>query len=533
MSETWMGNAEDREHLPQSIGERLGFDGVETIVSRVGAYCECERRRIDLTNQPRILAARAEGANLQERERDLKEQLRNAPPPGDLRSRRREVLYNGVTAGVLIVAALFFSLLTFDPFRLGWKAYLYCLGIVVAVPFGIEKCIASWSSARLIRALATITCVAGLTSLVLLALTRGNVLAQEINHDIPTLVMLDEMQTEPQPQNSFYEDTVILLRWTMALLALAMELGAALALHEAMRMLSYSQVDPRTLQRQLDEVQRQMVERIHELSALSNEAAAFEAGFWRDFYGAMITHTVRSALTKLTVFLVLLLMPCAAFAQTRLNLVIAIDLSGSVATKGHDENTAFNKNVAAISRLLAQVPAGSRVTIIGITDNSFTQPYILLSAEVSENEGYFKEKLTAARHGLAKAWKKCAAQLEPKFQETDVLGAMRLAGQVFQGTRPDQKKTLVVFSDMVQETRSLNLTKSVPVSGTGWKFNREDKKLVPELEGAEIHVLGVELPKGQVNNWHSIRSFWTTFLRACGANLVQYSVLRQASDAQP
>ncbi len=48
-----------------------------------------------------------------------------------------------------------------------------------------------------------------------------------------------------------------------------------------------------------------MVAKLGELTALDNAPQMFETQFWRDFYRSILTHTVRSALTKLSVFVAL------------------------------------------------------------------------------------------------------------------------------------------------------------------------------------------------------------------------------------
>src|ERR1700735_4041607 len=132
----------------EDIGEQLGIEGVGSVVSKVEAYCAYEEERIELTNQPRIFALRQEGSLLLEEERSLTERLRHAPPPGDLRSRRRKAAYYWGVTIVLTLAAFVFSMLSFDPFRLGWKAYLYSLGIAIVTPFLLERLLEEWNGAR-------------------------------------------------------------------------------------------------------------------------------------------------------------------------------------------------------------------------------------------------------------------------------------------------------------------------------------------------------------------------------------------------
>jgi transcriptional regulatory protein LevR len=63
-----------------------------------------------------------------------------------------------------------------------------------------------------------------------------------------------------------------------------------------------------------------------EITTLQNDARVFAARFWRNFYRAMLTHTMRSAMAKLVVAvaIVLLLAHGNATAQSHTTLVIAI-----------------------------------------------------------------------------------------------------------------------------------------------------------------------------------------------------------------
>jgi hypothetical protein len=68
-----------------------------------------------------------------------------------------------------------------------------------------------------------------------------------------------------------------------------------------------------------------------------------------------------------------------------------VDLTKSVGVKGPDGTTESEKNLQVVAHVLSKVPAGAHVTVLGIIDNSFAQPYVLLSADVLNDEGYFKE----------------------------------------------------------------------------------------------------------------------------------------------
>jgi hypothetical protein len=519
------------EQSTQEIGRQLGFEGVEHAVANGERFSDYERQRIELTNRAPILALQANIALLSQRELALQDKLRKAPPPGDLRARRRKAIYYWAVATILTVAGFFFSLLAFDPYRLGWKSGLYCIGIAIVTPFCVEKFLETWAEVKLVKSLASIAFVAAIVSLVLLAVIRGDVLSQQVKDIAPVVISDDDQPVAPEPPNTFYNSTLVLLRIVMALLALAMELGAGLALHDARRLGQESGEDPEALAAELADVHRQMVSSLHDLTILENEPAAFIARFWRDFYRSMLSHTARSALSKLLVLAlgvtVLFLMPHRALAADRLNLVVMVDLTQSVSVKGHDGKTESEKNLQAVSRLLNEVPAGSHVTVLAITDNSFAQPYILLSADVGSDEGYFKEKLDGARQQLVRNWQRRIERLQGGFKHTDILGALLLADQLFHERTDGQRDVLVILSDMRQDTADLNLETPARFDAKAALVRTEKEGLVARLENVEVYVLGVDNARRQIDYWGRLRDFWVGYFAKSGTNVTSYSVLRE------
>ncbi len=524
------------EENTQEIGRQLGVEGVENAVGNGERFAEYERQRIELTNRAPIIALQANIALLRERELELKEKLRHTPPPGDLRARRRKALYYWAVTAVLTVAGFFFSLLAFDPYRLGWKSCLYCIGIAIVTPFCIEKFLDTWAEAKLVKTLATVAFVAAIASLTLLAVIRGDVLSQQVKETSQVIVSSDD-QPAAEPPNTFYDTTLILLRVVMALLAVAMELGAGLALHDARRLGQESGEDPETLAAELAEAHRQMVSGLSELTALENEAAVFVARFWRDFYRSMLTHTARNARGKLLAIAVALgcalLAPHRAFAADRLNLVVMVDLTQSVAVKAHDGKTESEKNLQAVTRLLAQVPAGSHVTVLGITDNSFAQPYVLLSADVGGDAGYFREKLASARQQLVRVWQRRVDHLQLGFSHTDILGALLLADQLFHERASGWRDVLVIFSDMRQDTADLDLETPAKFDAKGALDRTEKNGLISRLGSVEVYVLGVDNAGKPIAYWDLLREYWLDYFAKAGSHVQSYSVLREVRELEP
>lgn len=510
-----------------SVGEELGLGGVERMTELAGNFADCESRRIEVVCQPEIAERQGRLFFLQERMKELKERLHQALPPGDAKTRRRRCIYYIVVAAILTLSGFFFALLAFDPFQFGWKSYVYCIAVSVVTPFAVDKCLDLWSNEKLMRGLAATALLAAIASLVLLALIRGEILLQHIQAmDSTVLSGLDE-PLQPKEQTNFYENTAIWIRATMALLAVAMEIGAGLALHDAWRFAPDSGDDPRQLQAELAAIHEEIIACVKSMALLQNMSEEFLNTFWRDFYRAMLIGTVRKAIIKgvLGFALLFTLGSPAIAAEPTLNIVVAIDLSRSLRVRGMDGKTEHERNVAAITKLLSTMPAGSRVTIIAITDRSFAQPYVLLSAQLTEDPGYFKERITAARKQLMRAWLKVSENARPDFPHTDVIGALMLAGQILSET-PQARELLIVFSDMRHEAFGINLESPDFISATQAFNGVEYDGLVARLQGVDVYVAGAIAPGKLPTYWESLRFFWAKYFTKAGANLKSFTVTR-------
>jgi hypothetical protein len=360
----------------------------------------------------------------------------------------------------------------------------------------------------------------------LLAEVRGNLLEQQLQQSQDQAVVIDDAQTAPQSDDSFYTKSDRLLQLAMLFLAFSMEVGAGLALREAWRSSPNASEDWLALRRELAQIRGRKISIIRTVVDLRNASGIFVARFWRDFYRAMLSNVVRSALARLLIpiFVISLFASAHAKAEDHAGWVIAIDLSRSVAVVGPDGKSEFQRNIDAVSGLLAQIPAGAHITVIGITDRTLSQPYILMTARTTNDPGYFGEKLSSARRRLIKAWKLKAVTLKPHSYQTDILGAFRLAAQLFAQDETAEERSLILFSDMRQSTPELNL-ESPKLAEHDPRFAKACKS-IPHLQGVGIYVLGADGAGRSDAYWQGLRSFWETCSKHAGANLEYYSVLR-------
>lgn len=494
-------------------------------MERAEAVCECERQRIELANQPLITAKKAEYASEFEKDGELKARVYQAKPPHEHRARRRRIIYCWSVAAVLIVAGFVLSELTLEPFQLGLKGLFYCSGIAISVPYLVETMLDRLANEKLIRVLVTVSSIVALISLMTLAVIRGELLAKHTQEDSSAVVIDGEEPQTNQGKTSFYDDTVPLLQMVMVLLAFSMEIGAGIAVHEAERVSANLGESYDELKRARDGVQVKLAQLVQEIMALQSEPTVFVTKFWRDFHCAVLKRSIGNAAKAFTIGLLFILFPStpATKAQQRVELVVLIDLSRSVGANGPDGRSEFQKNVAAVSQVLRQVPAGGHVTVLGITDDSFAQPYFLLRATVAADAGYFGEKLALARQRLETSWKTRSRDLAPSFAGTDLFGAFLVAGQIFQKAGAGRRDVLVVFSDMWQETGDLNFGKVAKPCAPEVMERVRAHKLLANLKDADV---GTESPGRTKGQWACVHQFWMTYFSEAQAALWDYSLLR-------
>lgn len=515
-------------------GERIGAEAFRHAELQSHEVCRRERQRIERINEPRIRELRARIASLEEEEQDLTERMRKAPPPGDQKTRRRKARGYAAVAASLVLGAIYFAAYTLAPYQLGILGWVLSLAIGIVTPFLVDHTVDVWERrdvARLKRTVTTLMCLAALAGVSVLAVVRGSILREQIKGDTPDIVF-DEGGQEgtTKPQEGFYDRSAGLLELAMALISLAMEVGAGLAWVEARRWNATAGESVEELRPKRETVRTARAAAMKELTALENAGELFEQEYQRDYARAVLNRARDAALKTLSVLAVCAALLTPVHAAERLNLVVAVDLTASVTGRADIAGkTQLQQNVSTVTRLLGTVPAGARVTVVGITDRSFSEPYVLLSAELGTHEGFFKERIASARRQLQLAWQRRSKDLATQFQSTDLLGSLVIASQLFE-TRPGWRHVLVILSDMRHEERGLNFARPSTVDTKALIQRVEREGLLAALPKVDVYVLGVHAAGKRVSYWNSLREFWQAYFTQAGATLRRYSMLRDLPD---
>lgn len=524
-------NGNGHAHVPGDYATTLANEGIGNLNDNAGRVCRNERERIEAANQPASAAARAELGTIERDLRQVAEEVAKLPPEGELRSRRRRAFGEFAIALLFFIGGFASALMALDPFALGYKKYFLAIALAIAVPYSVDMMLERFARyERFMKALSVFTAVIAIIAMISLAILRGQVFGQQLQQANATVVIDGDASVPLVPPNTFYQRTEWLLQIFMVFAAFAMELIAGYAFHAGRRLWAEMPTNAAEVRQKARDLEDHRIELVHRIETLERESEEFVNKFWRDYHVAQMRGCTATRVTKMFVAAIFFLLFSAglsrAYAAEPLNLVAAIDLTASVGhATGLDQKTELQRDMASVGQLLANVPAGSRVTVIGITDRSFAQPYVLLSARLDGNEGYFQERIANAHRQLLATWQKRSQSLVENFNQTDLLGALVVSSQVLQ-PKEGHRNVLVILSDMRHETRSINLTRLpvMPVQSTLDKVKRGG--LIADLKGVEVYVLGVDAAGKSVGYWNSLRDFWLAYFEKAGAKVRAYSMLR-------
>lgn len=254
------------------------------------------------------------------------------------------------------------------------------------------------------------------------------------------------------------------------------------------------------------------------------EAALTVEGLEAEAAAQSFSPTARWIVGGFVALVALLIAAMVAFAEPVKpgNTVVILDLSDSV---NADE---FAENLRAVEGMIRRLPAGgAELRVLAVDEASFGRGP-LFAVRSPQDAGRFGEYLDDWRSKALRAWGKRAAGLKPIARGSDVIGALARAALEFEEA-PDAKKRLVILSDMRQVGRGLNFEKTVAEPGPLVERVKREQ-MTPALAGVEVLVLGAETRGIDDGHWRRLRSFWTEYFKAAGAELKAFSPSRRLTE---
>ena len=524
------------ENRVEGLARQLGQEAFEIAKQQASEVVASEKLRRETFNLSEINSLQARYSSLSRRRSELLEIIRLAPldDPTSLLHKR---WYYRIFAFSLILAGIFFAHLALAPFGLGWEAWIVCLGIAWVAAFWTERTLERINCEPFLKCVCLLALLASLGGIFVMALLRGDILAMYLKSAVDATGDSSDVGTV------FYTNAIWKLQLLMALLAAAMELGSGMAMFEAGKIDVASYVRATHARKELEPIEGEMGALIGRVTFLQNDHIINEAEFWRNFHLGLFERAKRNGLLQFSLLLALLCgfgssmsarattLPTSSTTVPVTSVVIALDFTLSVAAKGYDGKTDYEKNVEAACHLITKLPPGTQFTVLAITDRSFSQPFVLLQRELPRDKGplQFQDRIAIARAQASLELRRLALSSPHSIPHTDIFGALILGSDILR--QSPGRKVFVLFSDMRESTNDLDFERAKTISLAQVLPSVEKRGLLARLQGVEVYALGVDGTDKSVAYWNSLRDFWEAYFHKAGANLKNYSALRDASVA--
>jgi hypothetical protein len=524
---------DNKEEFNASAGFHLTNTGIDRNVVLAERICALEKDRIRVANQP-------QSARLQ----------RTLETLGRERNQLQLILGSAVKAGVtsvawpiwqtimtvvFVCAGFAFTRLSFEPFdfnpELLWPC---CIGLAFLCAYGTAQFLEKTDLKIIVLGLSIILFVSSIAGLATLASVRGDIFLHQLQ------VLTDSADTDaptaPDSALAFYATAGPKMRLFLILLSLSLELAAGLALHEVRQTLKARGLQqPSPESRRLAIVEQAIGQTEAQLAFLRNQPEIFENEYKRNVLIGLLAGAARHARSSgnwpATLAVVAVLGLGTTLQGQAIDLWEGLDLSATSKATGYDGAMAHSQNVEAAARTIATLPSRSRITVAAISDESFARPLVLLIGQVPNGPGKLREydQVAAARNRLAASMRRIGASVEPRYQSTDILGFLILAGMAFQKT-PNMRHVLLIHSDMRQSAAPLDIehVQIVPLAASLSTVDRQH--LFADLSGVEVYVAGAHAVGKDIAYWQSLKDFWSAYFERCHATLRAFSMMRDTPD---
>jgi len=206
---------------------------------------------------------------------------------------------------------------------------------------------------------------------------------------------------------------------------------------------------------------------------------------------------------------------------------ILIDTSASISRGGRTTGL-FKQYLIGARRLLKTEPPNTRVWVFSISSDSFGGAHELLKGWTPDARGVFTDDLNRARIELASAFEEKSSGLAPVASATDIFGGLWHLKAVFesdskQGSATSVPKSIVVFSDMMNETKSFLMPELIEMGPEKMLERAKSNGLLVPLHGYRVYVYGASTEGLNPKSWNIVKSFWIAYFQTVGAELVSYS----------
>jgi len=206
--------------------------------------------------------------------------------------------------------------------------------------------------------------------------------------------------------------------------------------------------------------------------------------------------------------------------------IVGIDISGSRTKTDLDESKAL------LNALIDRLQAGDHLTLIEVYQGG-RQPARQWSDSIRtpRNPG----TLTPSEKQHLSDFKDIArAQTSILFDSarakeihaTDIFGTLTRAADYAKASR-NRATTLLLLSDMMNETPDVTMTSRQDIPGDGWIRHLAAAKRIPQLSGVCVVVAGADVSSAR---GAAIREFWNKYFQAAGTRVSPDNYRNMISD---
>jgi hypothetical protein len=201
-----------------------------------------------------------------------------------------------------------------------------------------------------------------------------------------------------------------------------------------------------------------------------------------------------------------------AAAPQRRQFIVAMDLSGSRSEE------ALRDGVRTLNRLAEALQPNDRLVLLRVESHgrqpgnarAFDMPTVENTSAVTTRE---QQSIEGVRDDIKRAGKRLLNEA-PSFQKggTDLLATLfAVADQIVE---PRGETTLLLLSDMVQDSQGLRFDHGGVIPGTTWFARAKADGRVPDLHGVCVAVVGAD---PSTSEGIRIRQFWRRYFEMSGA----------------
>ena len=206
--------------------------------------------------------------------------------------------------------------------------------------------------------------------------------------------------------------------------------------------------------------------------------------------------------------------------------IVGIDISGS-RTK-----TELDESKQLLDALIGRLQAGDRLTLIEVYQGG-REPARQWSDSIRTPRN--PAELTASDRRRVEDFRDIARMQTSilfdsvragEIQSTDIFGTLTRAADYAKASR-NRGTTLLLLSDMINETPDVRMTSRQDIPGDGWIRHLAAAKRIPQLRGVCVVVAGADVSSAR---GAAIRDFWNKYFAAAGTSVSPDNYRNMISD---